>query len=137
MSEAVCPFCEIVAGRAPAHRVYEDDTALAFMDIYPIRPGHVLTIPKPHVPDFQALDDAIYAAVMLAAKRVAEAVAAATQPLKVGLAIAGFDVPHTHVHIVPMHDYHDLTSKRLLDGQVTRAAPDELAEMASRLRAGL
>jgi len=137
MSEAVCPFCEIVAGRAPAHRVFDDDVSLAFMDIRPIRPGHVLVIPKAHVPDFQALDDAMYAAVMLAAKRVAVVVAAATQPLKVGLAIAGFDVPHTHVHIVPMHDYHDLTSKRLLDGQITRAAPNELAEMASRLRTAL
>ncbi len=137
MTTFACPFCGIVAGRAPAHCVYEDDIALAFMDIHPFRPGHVLIIPRAHVPDFYALDDATYTAVMLTAKRVAAAVAATTQPIKVGLAIAGFDVPHTHVHVIPMHDYHDLTSKRLLDGQVTQAAPDELAEMASRLRAAL
>jgi histidine triad (HIT) family protein len=134
MHDNPCPFCAIVAGAAPAHRLYEDDAVLAFMDIRPIRPGHVLVIPKAHVPEFQMLDDASYVAVMLAGKRIAEAVALAVRPLRVGLAIAGFDVPHTHVHVVPMHDYHDLTSKRLLDGQVERAAPEELAAMAGRLR---
>jgi histidine triad (HIT) family protein len=137
MTSPACPFCAIVAGTAPAQRLYEDDAALAFMDIRPIRPGHVLVVPKEHVPEFQMLDDATYTAMMLAAKRIAEAVAQLTQPLRVGLAIAGFDVPHTHLHVVPMHDYHDLTSKRLLDGQVERAAPDELAAMAARLREAL
>jgi histidine triad (HIT) family protein len=132
-----CIFCAIVTRAASAHVVYEDEAALAFMDINPIRPGHVLVIPKAHMPDFYALDDALYGPLMLAARRVAVAVATTTQPLKVGLAIAGFDVPHTHVHVVPMHDYHDLTSKRLLDGQVTRAAPDELTAMAARLRTAL
>jgi hypothetical protein len=65
---------------------------------------------------------------------VARRIAARLRPEQVGLVAAGWDVPHAHIHVIPMLDYHDITSKRLLDGQVVPAAPDELARQASVLR---
>jgi len=135
MKDQLCPFCAIVRGTEPAHVIYEDDQIIAFLDARPINPGHTLVIPKQHVPDFYQLADALYGEVLLEAKHLAKVIAQVTQPTKVGLVIAGFDVPHTHVHVVPMHDYHDITSRAFADPD--RILPDEtqLQAMAQRLRA--
>lgn len=136
MDEA-CPFCRLVDQQARTHAVHEDDRTLAFMDARPINPGHMLVIPKRHVPDFYRLECADYGSLMAAVKRVAAAVETVARPRKVGLVVAGFDVPHTHVHVVPMHHYHDITSRAYLSGG--RAAPEEeeLAREAAELRAVL
>lgn len=110
-----CIFCKIVSGQIPVSKIYEDDEVIAFLDIRPINDGHTLVIPKKHVPDFQNLDEDLYLSVMRVAKKIAAVVDEKLKPKRVGLMIAGWDVPHTHVHVVPMHDYHDITSKRILD----------------------
>jgi histidine triad (HIT) family protein len=128
-----CPFCHILQGRSPAYRVDEDEYTLAFLDKHPINPGHLLVIPKLHVPDFFALQEPHYGALMQSAKRLAAVLAVVTQPQKVGVVIAGFDVPHTHVHLIPMHAYHDITSQAYLDP--SRVPPtDTRQEMAAKLR---
>lgn len=107
-----CIFCKIIKGEIPAQRVYEDESVLAFLDIHPIRPGHTLVIPKTHVVDFYALDDAQYIALMKAVKQIAAKLNADIKPKKVGMAILGWEVEHAHIHVVPMEDTHDIVFNR-------------------------
>src|SRR5262245_14457641 len=96
-----CPFCRLLRGEGSAYQVDEDEHTIAFLDQRPINPGHLLVIPKQHVPDFFTLDEANYAALMHSVKRLAAVLDAVTHAKKVGVVIAGFDVPHTHVHLIP------------------------------------
>lgn len=129
-----CIFCKIIRKELPSQAVYEDERILAFLSIMPINPGHLLVIPKRHEPDFWKLDDETYQAVMAVAKKMALRVDEVYKPGKVGQLIAGWDIPHTHVHIVPTYNNEDLTSKKLLDGLVAQATPEELAAEAEKLR---
>jgi histidine triad (HIT) family protein len=134
MLAADCPFCHILQGRGPAHQVDEDEYSLAFLDMHPINPGHLLVIPKQHVPDFFALEEPYYGALMRSAKRLAAVLAVVTQPRKVGIVIAGFDVPHTHVHLIPMHAYHDITSQAYWDPSRVPPTDTQQQDMAAKLR---
>jgi histidine triad (HIT) family protein len=107
---AECIFCRIVAGKSPAAKVCEDDTAIAFMDIRPIQPGHVLVVPRGHVVGVFDLPLACYEGVLRMARRVALAIREEYSPPKVGMAVIGFDVPHAHVHVLPLMTISDLTS---------------------------
>lgn len=130
-----CIFCAIGEGKVPAHVVYEDPSHVAFLDLHPIRTGHTLVIPRRHTAYFHELDREGAAGLVEAARQVARLLHGALAPPRVGLLVAGWDVAHVHVHVVPMQEYHDLTSKSMLEG--TRASPsqDELREVASRLKA--
>lgn len=132
-----CIFCKIVAGEIPASKVYEDGAVLAFLDIHPVREGHTLVIPKAHVPEFQDIEDGAYQAVMAAAKRVAQALRTTTDAKRVGIAVVGFDVPHAHVHVIPLHDADDISSKRKLDGQLGNPTTEEREATAGRIRTAL
>lgn len=129
-----CPFCKILKDEIPTHKIYEDEYALAFLDKHPINPGHVLVIPKKHEANFYKLDDDLYCKLMFAVKKLANVVNDLTQPKKVGLIIAGWDVQHTHVHIVPMHDYHDITSKSMLEGKRSNPSDEELKKITEELK---
>lgn len=129
-----CPFCKISKSEIPTHKIYEDDYVFAFLDKHPINPGHILVIPKKHEADFYKLDDEFYSKLMFAVKKLADAVNNFAHPKKVGLIVAGWDVPHTHVHVVPMHDYHDITSKSMLEGNRANPSDEELAKTAEELK---
>jgi histidine triad (HIT) family protein len=137
LDTAACPFCGMVRGEVEAHRIYSDSVVFAILDRRPINPYHLLVIPTVHVPDFYDLDGAVYAHLMRVAQRLARVIKATAAPAKVGLLIAGFDVPHTHVHVIPLHDYHDVTSKRLLDRSLTPASAADLAANAALLNEAL
>lgn len=102
-----CIFCEIIAGRMPAHRIYEDEQCLAFMDIMPITSGHVLVIPKEHAANIWELSPPASAALMPAAQRVALALRKSGLPCEginlfmANNAVAGQSVFHAHLHVVP------------------------------------
>jgi histidine triad (HIT) family protein len=132
-----CIFCAIIGRQEPAAIVAEDDTTLTVMSLHPINPGHVLVIPRRHEEQFQRMDSRAYVACMLAAQRVAAAIEAVFSPKRVGLLIAGFDVAHVHIHVLPMHDYHDITSRALLEGRVCEASISELTSDCGRLRDAL
>ncbi len=120
--------------RGAGHRIAEDEHTLAFLDQRPINPGHLLVIPKQHAPDFFALDDVSYDALMRSVKRLAVVLDTVTYPKKVGMVIAGFDVPHAHVHLIPMHDYHDITSRAYSDADRVPPTDAQQQEMAAKLR---
>ena len=137
MSERRCTFCDIAVGAGSAFVVYEDSRAVVFLDKHPINAGHVLVVPRRHVAAFYDLDDDSFAGLMLVVKRMASVIEAVYCPKKVGMLAAGFDVPHAHVHVLPMHDYHDITSKALLEGTRANPADEELRAAAEALRRGL
>ena len=129
-----CVFCKIGNKEVSAHIVYEDERVVAFLDKHPINMGHVLVVPKKHEPDFYELDNDTYNHLMSVVKKLSPGIARVTNPKKMGMVIAGFDVPHTHVHLIPMHAYHDITSKSLLEGNRANPSDEDLGNVAAELR---
>ncbi len=101
-------FSRIAAGEIPSWKVAEDADHFAFLDINPVHPGHVLVIPKKETDYIFDLSDEELASLMLFAKRVAKAIKKAIPCKKVGITVIGLDVPHTHVHLVPMNTGADM-----------------------------
>lgn len=128
-----CIFCKLVRGEMPTNNVYEDDWSFAFLDNHPINPGHVLVIPKIHEPNLHKLNEDVYLGVMKTVRKISDLVDIKFNPKKVGLIVAGWDVPHAHVHVVPMIDYHDITSKSILEGKRANPSPEELTEVLKKL----
>jgi histidine triad (HIT) family protein len=100
-------FTKIINGDIPCHKVYEDDTTFAFLDISPIAPGHTLVIPKKQVETLWDLDEDTYRDVMATAKKIAVRMKQQLQVEYVGVQVIGVDVPHAHVHLIPFNDVSD------------------------------
>lgn len=101
-------FSRIASGEIPSYKVAEDDRHFAFLDINPVHPGHVLVIPKKEVDYLFDLSDEEYSALLLFAKKVAKAIKKAIPCTKVGVTVIGLDVPHAHIHLVPMDKGSDM-----------------------------
>jgi histidine triad (HIT) family protein len=123
-------FTRIIAGEIPAHKLREDDRFLAFLDVRPIRAGHTLVIPKQEIDELFDLPDDLLGDLFVFAKPVAAAIKAESGAARVGVAVVGVEVPHAHVHLVPLDDVHDIDFRR-----AQPADQDELAALAERLRA--
>lgn len=105
-------FSKIIAGEIPAHVVAESNEFLAFLDINPLAEGHVLVIPKKEVDYIFDLDDETYTGLQIFAKIVAGAIKKAIPCKKVGVAVIGLEVPHAHIHLIPMNRVDDLNFSR-------------------------
>ncbi|GAA3981683.1 HIT family protein [Mucilaginibacter dorajii] len=105
-------FSKIIAGEIPAHVVAESNEFLAFLDISPLAEGHVLVIPKVEVDYIFDLDDETYTGLQIFAKIVATAIKKAIPCKKVGVAVIGLEVPHAHIHLIPMNRVDDLNFSR-------------------------
>lgn len=101
-------FTKIVNGEIPAWKVAEDENFLAFLDIFPVAKGHTLVIPKKEVDYLFDLDDETYVGLQLFAKKVANGIQKAITCKKVGVMVLGLEVPHAHIHLVPMQSEADL-----------------------------
>jgi len=101
-------FSKIVAGEIPAYKVAEDANFLAFLDISPLAKGHVLVIPKQEVDYIFDLDDDTYSGLMLFAKKVALSIKKVIPSERIGITVMGLEVPHAHVHLVPMNSMGDM-----------------------------
>jgi histidine triad (HIT) family protein len=122
-------FTRIVAGEIPAHVLREDDDYLAFLDVRPIREGHSLVIPKEEIPDVFDLPDRLLSGLLVFARPVARAIREVTGAQRVGMAVVGLEVPHAHVHLVPIDGIHDIDFRR-----ARPAEDDQLAAMSERIR---
>jgi histidine triad (HIT) family protein len=124
-------FSRIAAGEIPCHKVAETEDFLAFLDIMPLVMGHVLVIPKKEVDNLFDLDEETYIGLTLFAKIVAEALGKAIPCKKVGLAVIGLEVPHAHIHLVPLQEVGDINFTR------AKLSPTgaELADTAALIRA--
>lgn len=126
-------FTRIVNGEIPAHKIAEDDRYLAFLDIMPLAEGHTLVIPKVEIDYLFDLDDATLSGLMLFAKRLAPAIQAACPCLRLGVSVIGLEVPHAHVHLIPMNSMQDVNFSR----PKLKQTPEQLAATAERIKAQL
>ena len=101
-------FSRIIAGEIPCYKVAEDQNNFAFLDINPVAPGHVLVVPKKEVDYLFDLNDEDYASLQMFAKQVATAVKAAMPCVRVGVAVMGLEVPHAHIHLIPINEEKDM-----------------------------
>jgi histidine triad (HIT) family protein len=101
-------FSKIISGEIPAYKVAEDDQFLAFLDINPMAKGHTLVIPKKETDYIFDIEDEQYQQLFLFAKKVAISIRKCIQCEKVGIAVVGLEVPHAHIHLVPLNNNHDL-----------------------------
>ncbi|MEL6256634.1 MAG: HIT family protein [Bacteroidota bacterium] len=126
-------FTRIVKGEIPCHKVAETEDYLAFLDISPVARGHVLAIPKQEVDYLFDLGDDAYVGLQLFAKEVAIALKAAIPCERIGTTVIGLEVPHAHIHLIPINSIADLNfSKPKL-----KMSQEELAETAAQIRAKL
>jgi histidine triad (HIT) family protein len=125
-------FSRIVEREIPAHILREDDDFLAFLDVRPIREGHTLVIPKTEVPDVFDMPDPLLAGLLPFARPVARAIKEVTGAQRVGMAVIGLEVPHAHVHLVPIDGVYDIDFRR-----AAPADDAQLAAMAERIRSAL
>lgn len=105
-------FSKIINGEIPCYKIAETDSFLAFLDVRPLALGHTLVIPKKETDYIFDLEDEEYAALMLFAKIIAHAVKKTVPCIKIGVAVIGLEVPHAHVHLVPMQQIADLNFEK-------------------------
>ncbi len=101
-------FTKIINGEIPCYKVAENEHCLAFLDITPRKKGHTLVVPKKEVDQLFDLSDADYSELMKFAKQVATAVKSAVPCKRVGVAVIGLEVPHAHIHLIPLDDAEDM-----------------------------
>ena len=125
-------FTLILNGDLPAHFVYRDDVCAAFMSIAPLKPGHTLVVPITEVDHWLDLDAETLTHLSRVSQKIGKAIDAAFSPVKVAMMVVGLEVPHVHVHLVPIESESDVNF-----GNATPAGSDELAAAASLIRTHL
>lgn len=123
-------FSKIVAGEIPAYKVAEDDNYLAFLDIFPLQKGHVLVIPKKEVDYLFDLDDENYIGLMLFSKKVAQKIKAVIPCNRIGITVIGLEVPHAHVHLIPISEESDMN----FSSPKLKFSQDEMEATAKMIR---
>ena len=122
-------FTKIIDGDIPCHKICENDDYLAFLDIRPINPGHTLVIPKKETDYIFDVDDDLLGGMMIFAKRIARAIEKEVDCQRIGIMVAGLEVPHAHIHLIPIFKIPDLNF-----ANAKSAENDELAKVAERIR---
>ena len=125
-------FTRIVNGEIPAHKIAETDDYLAFLDVFPTAVGHTLVIPKKEIDYLFSLDDELYTGLMQFAKKIAPAIEKAVPCKRIGVAVVGLEVPHAHVHLIPLNSMADMNFNNKL-----KLSQEELAETAAKIRSFL
>ena len=118
-------FTKIVNGEIPAYKVAETDEFLAFLDIFPLAKGHVLCIPKIETDYIFDLDDDVLSRLMIFSKSVAKKMDKVLDCKRIGVAVIGLEVPHAHVHLVPLQTVEDINFSR----EKLKFSPDEMEEV--------
>ncbi len=121
-------FTKIINGELPAYKVAETDTFLAFLDIQPNTKGHTLCIPKKEVDRIWDLDENTFSELMAFSRKVAFAIEKTIDCNRVGMAVVGLEVPHVHVHLIPLHTLKDMDFK-----QVTSLSEEEFQATAKAI----
>ena len=121
-------FTKIVKGEIRCHKLYEDEKHLAFLDVRPIKKGHSLVIPKKEVDYIFDLEDDELAELIKVAKKVAKGIEAVIPCKRIGLTVIGLEVPHTHIHLLPIHGISDIDFSK-----AKNAKSDTLAALAEQI----
>lgn len=122
-------FTKIINGEIPCHKILENERFLAFLDIRPINPGHALVIPKKEIDYIFDADDDLLAGILVFAKKAARMIEEAVECKRIGIMVAGLEVPHAHIHLIPIHAIRDLNFANAKD-----ANQEDLAQLAEKIR---
>ncbi len=122
-------FSKIIKGEIPCYKIYEDDKYFAFLDINPIQEGHTLVVPKKEIDYLFDVDDDTYSGLWLTCKKIAPAIKKATGKNRVGVMVLGLDVPHAHIHLIPIDKGSDLDQ-----GNARKASNEELEKIAEKIK---
>ncbi|SMO70729.1 HIT family protein [Fodinibius sediminis] len=120
-------FTKIIEGEIPCHKVAETEDHMAFLDVNPIAEGHTLVVPKQEVDYFFDLPDALMHSTMGFARTIARAIDTSLEPLRTGVIVQGLEVPHAHVHLVPLYETHQVMAL----GHNVSVSDDRMKELAS------
>ncbi len=126
-------FTKIINGEIPCHKIAETDKFLAFLDVFPLVNGHILVVPKKETDYIFEIEDQDLSEIMVFAKKIAKAQKIAIACKRIGIAVIGLEVPHAHIHLVPMNTADDLNFTR----PKLKPSQEELASVASRIKAEL
>ncbi|MEZ4830310.1 MAG: HIT family protein [Bacteroidia bacterium] len=126
-------FSRIVSGEIPCHKIAETDDFFAFLDIRPLKKGHTLVIPKQEVDYLFDLRDDLYIGLQIFAREVARAVEKTCPCARIAVAVVGLEVPHAHIHLVPLDDISDLN----FQNPRVEMSSEEMAKLAQDIRANL
>ena len=106
MSDSI--FTKIIKGEIPCYKIAEDDRFIAFLDVFPIKKGHTLVVPKVQIDYLFDLDDSLLSDLMIFAKKVSQKMQSAISCERIGIAVIGLEVPHAHIHLVPLDTVGDI-----------------------------
>ena len=126
-------FTRIIKGEIPCYKIVEDDQFIAFLDVHPVAKGHTLVVPKVEIDDFFELDDDLLRDMIVFAKRVAKALSVAVPCRKVGVTVIGLEVPHAHVHLIPLNEETDMSFTK----QRPKTNENEFVLIAGKIREAL
>ncbi len=126
-------FTRIIAGELPAHFVWKDERCVAFLSINPLKPGHTLVVPREEIDHWLDLPADLLAHLMSVAQEIGQAIQSGFRPVKVGVMLAGLEVPHVHVHLVPIRGLRDLD----FANAERNPRPEDLQHAAETLRSAL
>ena len=126
-------FSKIVAGEIPCYKIAETKDFLAFLDINPLALGHTLVIPKQETDYLFSLDDELYQGLFLFAKKIAPAIEKVVVCKRIGIAVIGLEVPHAHIHLVPLNHIYDIDFKK----PKLKLSTQEFEEITAKIRSGL
>lgn len=125
-------FERIISGEIPCHKIYEDENYFVFLDIKPINLGHTLIVPKKPTDYIFDLNKETYLGIFELATKIAPAIQKATNCVRVGMAVEGFGVPHTHLHLIPLFKEHEINPSLAHD-----ESPEKLKEMGIKIKSFL
>lgn len=126
-------FAQIIAGQIPSYKIAENEFCYAFLDVFPLVPGHTLVVPKIEIDNIHDLDAETHAALFAFSKQVAHALEKAIPCKKVGMAVVGLEVPHAHIHLVPLNQVADLDFSK----PKVRASDESLQRVQESIRSAL
>jgi len=122
-------FSKIIKGEIPCYKIAENDDYFAFLDINPLRAGHTLVVPKKETDYIFDLDDKYLAGMIIFSKKIASAIKTVIPCNRIGVAILGLEVPHAHIHLVPMDTMDDINFKK----PKLKFSPEEFEDIATRI----
>ena len=123
-------FTKIINGEIPCYKIAEDENYFAFLDINPLKAGHTLVVPKKEVDYVFDLDNNQLSGLVLFSKKIASAIKSAFPCNRIGVAILGLEIPHAHIHLVPMDSMEDINFKN----SKLKFSPEEFREIADKIR---
>ncbi|OGJ16084.1 hypothetical protein A3K73_05695 [Candidatus Pacearchaeota archaeon RBG_13_36_9] len=125
-----CRFCQIAQKKVQDYVIWEDKNFIAFLDVNPVKSGHCMLIPKRHTDYFFDLDDELYLGLFKTAKKLSEPIRKVIGAKRIGITVVGFDVPHAHLHLIPLQGSNELFDPK----KFRKAKPDELRYIQEKLK---